>query len=365
MKGVIKTVKVIARATDEDKNLMVGAIKIAGGFILMSGDGINDTEALQMANVGVSMGSSCQVTKDASDLVIMDNDIKSIYHSIMWGRTIYSNVRKFIQFQMTMNISIVTIIFVSSCVMGTPPFSVIQLLWMNLVMDVLAAVSICTEPFDPNPKREAENFKLRRISRQDRIFNGEMWRNILPMAVWEIIVLIVLMYAGQFMFFDESFNIVTTPPRKDGVATPKLELNTMCFNTFMLMNIFNMLNCRVNTNELNIFTNLLNNKFFWLIFIFEMLVQVAFIWWSKNPLIGVLLNCTPQSLAMVITAWVLGGLILPLRALFTKFIPATAFGFMDKVDLETDTDNNCVTRCFSRIVGGKKQQDDDGYKKLD
>lgn len=220
MKGVIKTVKVIARATDEDKNLMVGAIKIAGGFILMSGDGINDTEALQMANVGVSMGSSCQVTKDASDLVIMDNDIKSIYHSIMWGRTIYSNVRKFIQFQMTMNISIVTIIFVSSCVMGTPPFSVIQLLWMNLVMDVLAAVSICTEPFDPNPKREAENFKLRRISRQDRIFNGEMWRNILPMAVWEIIVLIVLMYAGQFMFFDESFNIVTTPPRKDGVATP-------------------------------------------------------------------------------------------------------------------------------------------------
>jgi len=98
MKGVIKTVKVIARATDEDKNLMVGAIKIAGGFILMSGDGINDTEALQMANVGVSMGTSCQVTKDASDLVIMDNDIKSIYHSIMWGRTIYANVRKFIQF---------------------------------------------------------------------------------------------------------------------------------------------------------------------------------------------------------------------------------------------------------------------------
>lgn len=96
MKSVIKSVKVIARATDEDKNLIVGAIEIAGGFILMSGDGINDTEALQMANVGVSMGTSCQVTKDASDLVIMDNDIKSIYLSIMWGRTIYANVRKFI-----------------------------------------------------------------------------------------------------------------------------------------------------------------------------------------------------------------------------------------------------------------------------
>lgn len=130
------------------------------------------------------------------------------------------------------------------------------------------------------------------------------------------------------------------------------------------MNIFNMLNCRVNTNELNIFTNLLNNKYFWIVFAFEMLVQVAFIWWSKNPLIGVLLNCTPQSVAMVITAWVLGGLILPLRALFTKSIPPTAFKFMEKVDLETDTDNNCVTRCFSRIVRGKRS-DDDGFAKVD
>jgi len=68
--------------------------------------------------------------------------------------------------------------------MGTPPFSVIQLLWMNLVMDVLAAISICTEPFDSNPKREAENFKLRRISSKDKIFTNEMWRNILPMVVF-------------------------------------------------------------------------------------------------------------------------------------------------------------------------------------
>jgi Ca2+-transporting ATPase len=98
MKDVIKKVKVVARATDEDKDLMVGAIKNAGGFVLMSGDGINDTKALQLADVGVSMGTSCQVTKDASDLVIMDNDITSIYHSIMWGRTIFANVRKFIQF---------------------------------------------------------------------------------------------------------------------------------------------------------------------------------------------------------------------------------------------------------------------------
>lgn len=118
-----------------------------------------------MANVGVSMGTSCQVTKDASDLVIMDNDIRSIYLSIMWGRTIYANVRKFIQFQMTMNIVILTITFISVCVMGMPPFAVIHLLWMNLVMDILAAISICTEPFDQSSSREKENEKLKRISR--------------------------------------------------------------------------------------------------------------------------------------------------------------------------------------------------------
>lgn len=221
-------------------------------------------------------------------------------------------------------------------------------------MDVLAAISICTEPFDSSPKREAENFKLRRISRQDRIFTDEMWRNILPMAIWQIIVLMVLMYAGQVMFFDETFNIVTTPPRLDGVATNKLVLNTLCFNSYMLMNIFNMINCRVNTNDINIFTNIFNNMYFWIIFAFEIAVQIGFLWFSKNELLGVLLNCATQTLPMVLTAWILGVLILPLRAAFTKFIPPAAFKFMEKIDLETDTDNNCVTKCFSRLSGGKK-----------
>jgi len=161
-------------------------------------------------------------------------------------------------------------------------------------MDVLAAISICTEPFDPSPKREAENFKLKRISRSDKIFTDEMWRNILPMATFQIVILMIMMYAGQVIFFDESFNVITTKPRDaNGYATNKLVLNTLCFNTFMLMNIFNLLNCRVNTNEMNIFTNLLNNKYFWIVFAFEISVQICFVWWAKDPLLGILLNCTP------------------------------------------------------------------------
>lgn len=159
-------------------------------------------------------------------------------------------------------------------------------------MDILAAISICTEPFDPNPKREGENFKLKRISRQDKIFTDEMWRNILPMAFMQIVIVLVLMFAGQLIYFDETFNVITTKTRDASGPTNKLVLNTLCFNTYMTMNILNMLNCRVNTNELNIFTNLFNNPYFWIVFIFEVCVQIAFIWWSKQELISALLNST-------------------------------------------------------------------------
>lgn len=269
---------------------------------------------------------------------------------------------------MTMNICIITIVFISACIMGTPPFSVIQLLWMNLVMDVLAAIAICTEPFNPDPRREEENFKLKRISRAENIFTDEMWRNILPMATLQIIIMLVIMYAGNVMFFDEpnyGFNIITTLPRdKKGKATSKLVLNTMCFNTFMVMNIMNMLNCRVNMNELNIFTNLFNNMYFWIVFIFELLVQIAFIYYAKDGLLGILLNTAPQTLAMTITSWVLGFLILPVRTLFTKFLPPEKFKFMLKVDLEKDTSNNCITKCFKNFFkrSDEREDADDQFK---
>ena len=113
----------------------------------MAGDSISDAEALKKANVGLCMGSGCDVAKDNSDLVILDDDFRSIYTAIKWGRAIFDNVRKFLQFQMTVNISIVFVTIVGGLFLGHTPLNVIQMLWINLIMDSLGAIAIGTEPY--------------------------------------------------------------------------------------------------------------------------------------------------------------------------------------------------------------------------
>lgn len=142
----------------------------------MSGEKTSDATALKMANVGLCMGSGCTVAKENSDLVIMDNDFKSIHNAIMWGRIIFENVRKFMQFQLTINITLCFIVFLSGVSLGNSPFNVIQLLWINLIMDTLATIAICTEPFEGDKKTATQST---RISRREKIMNSIMWRNII------------------------------------------------------------------------------------------------------------------------------------------------------------------------------------------
>jgi magnesium-transporting ATPase (P-type) len=184
-----------------------------------------------------------------------------------------------------MNISLLTVIFISACSLGKPPFKVIQLLWMNLVMDVFAACAICTEPFVHREDTES----LPRESRKARIIRPVMWRNILPQALYQIVVMIILMFGGQAMFFDEQFDIITTEDYDmkeclgktgddlkncSGAPTDKLRKDVACFHTYMLMNIINMINCRVvSESQDNVFKTLFNNKIFWIVFLGELAFQ--------------------------------------------------------------------------------------------
>ena len=179
----------------------------------MTGDSITDAEALKKADIGLCMGSGCEVAKDNSDLIIMDNDFYSIYRSIKWGKAIYVNIRKFIQFQLTINIVICFITILGGCTIGRTPLNIIQMLWVNLIMDVLGAIALGTEsPGDEN---------ISRISRKEGIINGIMWRQILCMAVYQIIIMLIFMYFGEMMMFKTSFDLVTAPLRDPETAVPE------------------------------------------------------------------------------------------------------------------------------------------------
>jgi Ca2+-transporting ATPase len=138
----------------------------------MTGDSIADAVALQKADVGMCMGSGCEVAKDNSDLVILDNDFISIHRAVKWGRAIFDNVRKFIQFQLTINIVIVVITIIGGLTLGHVPLNVVQMLWVNLIMDTLGAIAIGTEPYKKTDSKSS------RISRKDKIVLKEMWRQV-------------------------------------------------------------------------------------------------------------------------------------------------------------------------------------------
>jgi len=270
--AVKKKLRIIARATSEDKFLMVSNIKGRNGLVGVVGESIADAEALKKAHVGFCMGSGCDVAKDNADLVILDDDFVSIHRAIKWGRAIFDNVRKFIQFQMTINISICVITILSMATLGYTPLNVIQLLWVNLIMDILAAIAIGTEPYRKN---EQSATKQERIRKQQKIMMVSMWRSILVQAGYQIFVMVILMYFGGFIFFDEPYHLIFTPLRdSEGIATSKLVNNTICFHTFVMMNLFNQINCRViDATETNVFKTLFNNIWFWVILSFELFIQ--------------------------------------------------------------------------------------------
>ena len=143
------------------------------------------------------------------------------------------------------------------------------MLWTNLIMDILGAIAIGTEPY-----KKTSTEKSNRISRRDKIILAEVWRQVLVQAVYQIMVIVLLMYFGQFIFFEKSFSLFDPIRDEDGNATPRLVLDTICFHTFILMNLFNQINCRVvDANEMNVFLTLFNNPTFWFIMAFEFFIQ--------------------------------------------------------------------------------------------
>ena len=185
----------MARSRPEDKYLLVTGLKEMGDIVAVTGDGTNDAPALKKADVGFAMGiTGTDVAKHACDIIVMDDNFASIVKAVMWGRSIYDNIRKFLVFQLTVNIVALFTAFVGACVLKESPLAAIQLLWINLIMDSFASLALATEP----PTLDLLNRKP--YSRDDYIISRKMLKNLLLMGVYQIIVIYSIVFAGEYFF---------------------------------------------------------------------------------------------------------------------------------------------------------------------
>ncbi|GAD96695.1 calcium-translocating P-type ATPase(PMCA-type),putative [Paecilomyces variotii No. 5] len=248
MDNVIPRLQVLARSSPEDKRILVARLKHLGETVAVTGDGTNDGPALKTADVGFSMGiAGTEVAKEASSIILLDDNFSSIVTAIAWGRAVNDAVAKFLQFQITVNITAVALTFVSAVVSSSNEsvLNAVQLLWVNLIMDTFAALALATDgPTDkildrkPAPKNAS-------------LFTMTMWKMIFGQAIYQLAVTFVLYFAGgQILGYDLS------DPHK------QLELNTIVFNTFVWMQIFNEFNNRRLDNKFNIFEGMFKNYWF-------------------------------------------------------------------------------------------------------
>lgn len=261
MDRLLPRLQVLARSSPDDKQILVSRLKHLGETVAVTGDGSNDGPALKIADVGFSMGIvGTEVAKQASAIILLDDNFASIVSAIMWGRSVNDAVAKFLQFQITVNITAVVLAFVSavSSSNSTSVLSAVQLLWVNLIMDTFAALALATDaPTEkildrkPTPKRAA-------------LITTNMWKMIIGQAVYQLVVTFTLYYAGFSIlgYSSRVNNIVNSNQRDDLSSSLHKELNTIVFNTFVWMQIFNQFNSRRLDNKLNIFEGVHRNYFF-------------------------------------------------------------------------------------------------------
>ncbi|KAF2313903.1 hypothetical protein GH714_020442 [Hevea brasiliensis] len=186
---------VMARSSPFDKLLMVQCLKQKGQVVAVTGDGTNDAPALKEADIGLSMGiQGTEVAKESSDIVILDDNFASVATVLRWGRCVYNNIQKFIQFQLTVNVAALVINFVAAVSAGEVPLTAVQLLWVNLIMDTLGALALATE----QPTKELMDRAP--VGRTEPLITNIMWRNLLAQALYQIAVLLTLQFKGESIF---------------------------------------------------------------------------------------------------------------------------------------------------------------------
>jgi len=258
---IVPRLQVMARSSPEDKRLLVESLRELGNTVCVTGDGSNDAPALKAAQIGFAMGiCGTEVAKEASDIIVMDDSFASLILAIKWGRCVNDSVRKFLQFQLSVNVTAVVLTFVTAVASDEEEsvLSAVQLLWVNLIMDTFAALALAT---DPASERSLDRLPEKASS---PLLNIDMIKMILGQACYQIVVCFVLHWRGHDILGGQS-------PQDDAA------LSTLVFNSFVFCQIFNMINCRSLTNDLNFWHGIHRNRWFMLIFLIMVGGQVLIV----------------------------------------------------------------------------------------
>ncbi len=237
----VQDLKIIARARPLDKKRLVEALQKRNEVVAVTGDGTNDAPALKAAHVGLSMGDGTSVAKEASDITIVDNSFSSIGRAVMWGRSLYQNIQRFILFQMTVNVAACLIVLFGAFMGTESPLTVTQMLWVNLIMDTFAAMALASLP----PSKSVMKEKPR--SRQAFIINRPMWQSIIGVGGIFFLLLLGILYIFEHYEVKSILDIFKFIPQGEvNPANPSLtpvELS-MFFTIFVFLQFWNMFNAR-------------------------------------------------------------------------------------------------------------------------
>nr|POE67945.1 calcium-transporting atpase 12, plasma membrane-type [Quercus suber] len=245
---------VLARSSTFDKLLMVKCLKQKGHVVAVTGHCTNDSLALKEADVGLSMGiQGTEVAKESSNIVILDDNFAPVAKILRWGRCVYKNIQKFIQFQLTMNVAAITINLVAVIYVNKGPLTGVQLLWVNLITHTLGALALATE----QPTKALMKKPL--VDQTKPLITNIMWRNLLAQALYQVVVLLILQFKGESIFS----------------VTEKVN-NTLIFTTFVLCQVFNEFNAR-KLKKKNVFEGILRNKLFMEIIAITIVLQVVMV----------------------------------------------------------------------------------------
>ena len=331
-KHTVQRLKVIARASPEDKFILVFGLKELGNIVAVTGDGTNDAPALRQAHVGFAMGiRGTDIAKDAADVVLLDDSFSSIVTACKYGRNIYDCIRKFVQFQLTTNVVAVFMTFLGGIILKDSPLNAIQMLWVNLIMDSFASLALATEdPTDALLDRKP-------YSRDASILTPMMILNIFSQAIFQIIVLTVIIFYGDYLF--------GVPSDRELEHFMWNNVNgyhfTIFFNIFVFMQVFNSINARkLQKDEYNVFSGILGNWLYLLIQTIIVVGQIILVTFGgravRTHALSVSQHCMCIGIAACTLVW----------GFFVKLLPIDV---SEKV--EEEEDKRKVPDTFKKTVG--------------